>query len=420
MEHIGNIKNNDYKLDLSPGSAVDIRLGLGIDMSDPLNSHNRTVTFSVPTQTPDMPTPDDLVTSNYYISESTSYQEEARKLAASFRAKYGFVSGRAAMSRAKRDIDQKKILWIEIGTQGKGISIPRESIKWSSPPVSESISDLAERRRQFLSDHGSHYVNRIYFGQKIIIRATYNSKIIEERRSFSAAIKAFGGTWGGGASLASSQKNILRSSKTEIDVAIVSGPIDPPGAYYLGGYDDTKEFLSKVKNKDYKVKSGPIQCDLISFWHTLYDYKNTRNIFSIPSAKPVPTEFGVPSGTVLPWIPPSESIVWDEDLNLPVKIIPPEGWIFCDGENGTPKLDGKFPLGTLDPAELRLTAGEEKHDHRVKGATTLVWDPNNTIKDGIMNIEGAKNWNHKHRFDELTDESSNMPPYAMVAYIMKE
>lgn len=108
--------------------------------------------------------------------------------------------------------------------------------------------------------------------------------------------------------------------------------------------------------------------------------------------------------------------------------VAPEGWAICDGTNGTPDLRGRFILSAGQGMGLTLrnindNAGTETHTltiaemptHAHPGATP---DGNNSCECGGgtcicgMNFSGtqAVGGNQAH---------NNMPPYYVLAYIMR-
>jgi microcystin-dependent protein len=108
----------------------------------------------------------------------------------------------------------------------------------------------------------------------------------------------------------------------------------------------------------------------------------------------------------------------------------PSGWALCDGNNGTPNLSGRFVLGSgpgtgLTNRTLNTTGGEENvtltlaqmpaHTHTYDkpgsgwpagdmGSRQGVWRSTDQVSTGWAGSTQAHN---------------NMPPYYVLAYIMK-
>lgn len=104
----------------------------------------------------------------------------------------------------------------------------------------------------------------------------------------------------------------------------------------------------------------------------------------------------------------------------------PTGWALCDGTNGTPDLRGRFILGSSDEHELGETGGEEthtltidempKHDHAIR----CTFESGNTT-GGSMPKRDYGEWNTTVNVQKTGGGSAhnNMPPYYVLAYIMK-
>ncbi len=94
----------------------------------------------------------------------------------------------------------------------------------------------------------------------------------------------------------------------------------------------------------------------------------------------------------------------------------PNGFVICDGTNGTPDLRNKFVVGAGGSFAVDETGGSDNHDH------TFIADPHShTIPAGAGLGPGAS-------FADQTDPASaqgstdtvdNIPPFHSLAYIMK-
>lgn len=414
---LGHIANRDYKLTLPPGNSVGIYTGVGVDMSDPLAPKFRIRVFGAKSALAEEP-PADSIIDRCTVFEQNDYREEAKSLAIAFSAKYGITDGSAAYSKAKREIETKKIFYIEIASEGAGNAIDGGAIHWSSPPVSEKLNEPQEIRDQFLLDYGSHYISRVYFGKLIIIRATIETSDVSEHENFSASIKAVAASWSGSGSVSSTHELLLRSAKVEVIAAVISGGITGT-TLALTSYDDIKNFLASIKSGAIKIANGPIRCDVTSFWHTLSAYPKSRKALSFPVTRPIPATNGVPQGAIISWYPPDESVVYEADDPQKIKtIIAPEGWTVCDGNNGTPNLVGNFIRGAVATADIGLSSGSSSHSHAIAGYTSGETNGHRGPAEGADN-GGGDNWEHQHYFSFTTPETSNIPPFVGLLFLMK-
>lgn len=121
---------------------------------------------------------------------------------------------------------------------------------------------------------------------------------------------------------------------------------------------------------------------------------------------------GVPSGGIIMWSGSIASI--------------PEGWVLCDGNNGTPDLKDKFIIAasqdegatakTNIEGSLKLTGGNTNHGHSVDRQSFTTSGTNGT--DGrtlaikIQGVYGAGN-------NGSTDTVNHIPTYYALAFIMK-
>jgi|APSaa5957512622_1039677.scaffolds.fasta_scaffold33643_2 microcystin-dependent protein len=109
-------------------------------------------------------------------------------------------------------------------------------------------------------------------------------------------------------------------------------------------------------------------------------------------------------------------------------ITPPIGWVLCDGKNGTPDLNGKFILSYDSNHAIGSEGGEETHTL----TTTEIPAHDHALPTvgGYGALPGKQDGktrairypiSYKSRTTKTGSSSShnNMPPYYVLAYIMK-
>lgn len=102
---------------------------------------------------------------------------------------------------------------------------------------------------------------------------------------------------------------------------------------------------------------------------------------------------------------------------------PPTGWAFCDGKNGTPDLRDKFILGKGDKSKISDTGGEAEvtltidqmpsHTHDIPNISQFdrhCGDSSGCAGGSVVGISNATGGGKPH---------NNMPPYYVLAYIIK-
>jgi hypothetical protein len=116
--------------------------------------------------------------------------------------------------------------------------------------------------------------------------------------------------------------------------------------------------------------------------------------------------FMVPRGSILIWSGAVATI--------------PAGWALCDGANGTPDLRSRFVLGFDGVAAIGSTGGTNRHNHTVD---IPAFDSNPGIGTSASGSGGGNNFgSHYHTINPPSAQSSfttMLPPYIMLAYIMK-
>jgi len=118
-----------------------------------------------------------------------------------------------------------------------------------------------------------------------------------------------------------------------------------------------------------------------------------------------PSLSAMPKGTIIGW---------------GVKTAIPQGWVVCNGANGTPDLVGRFPLGTANSSEIGDKVGKADHTHSVSGTTDV---PDNlTVYNGdnrAMQKDGGQRVHHVHHFAATTSSEPLMPLATKIVFIMK-
>ena len=112
---------------------------------------------------------------------------------------------------------------------------------------------------------------------------------------------------------------------------------------------------------------------------------------------------------------------------------PPEGWLLCDGTNGTPDLRGRFVLGigkgeTLTERTLNEKGGFEKvaltveqlpahsHSHNFYNAGLK---HHGSWTEGQIKDSGQGTFNSQTNNTGGNQPHENMPPFYALAYIMR-
>ena len=109
----------------------------------------------------------------------------------------------------------------------------------------------------------------------------------------------------------------------------------------------------------------------------------------------------------------------------------PDGWILCDGNNGTPDLTDKFVIGAGSTYAVGKTGGESshvltidempKHSHKMK-YDSIGWTAirQSSGTNGIVE-NTTSSYDGQYSTEEVGNGNAhnNMPPYYALCYIMK-
>lgn len=94
----------------------------------------------------------------------------------------------------------------------------------------------------------------------------------------------------------------------------------------------------------------------------------------------------------------------------------PSGWALCDGNNGTPDLRNKFEVGAGSAYAVDAFGGAIQHTHPFTGDGhyhTLAMGTDINPGPGIQSLTTDTD------VTGTTDQTSNLPTYYALAYIMK-
>lgn len=125
------------------------------------------------------------------------------------------------------------------------------------------------------------------------------------------------------------------------------------------------------------------------------------------------TLIGVPIGTIIMWY--GEAV--------------PDGWQVCDGTNGTPNLNGKFPLGAGGEYSFREEGGNKEvtltmdnipaHTHKIAYENKKWGDNADNRPFPVGSGSTQNNWETAEAGSKNPKAINIMPPYTVVRFIMR-
>lgn len=103
----------------------------------------------------------------------------------------------------------------------------------------------------------------------------------------------------------------------------------------------------------------------------------------------------------------------------------PDGWVLCDGNNGTPDLRYKFIWGAGAEGDIGVSGGFSEHDHNFTSNTHNHDLTMNLTADGlddgseiIGTLQGPIATDNEVVHGS-TNLATHLPPYYLLAFIMK-
>ena len=405
-----------------------VRVGMGIDMSDPNAPVRRNGSNPVMGGLSKSARPDwepYTINESFTLREATSASEEGDILSAYFKGSYNFASVDAAYDQAVKEHSQSKSIYALLDSDGLTRdledAIGGQAPRWKPNlvPIFEGTEvDPLVYRKQFLLDYGSHYVSSVRYGYRIAIRGKMKTTDISKQKNIRAAFNAtfMSGEAAGGVD--SQHKETLSGSEVELTFVATSGGLyegDQPRPGVLTKLEDILDTLQKLRDGRLVVHAAPVSMSLRTYWNLLPpEFKYARALLYNSGESPVPDGFhGVPRGTVIAWHPREPYRIADDSSDKFLLRVP-QGWALCDGTNGTPNLKDRFVFGTTDINSLGMIGGEKNHSHQASSA-------NNTNKQAKKSGIGKKHdlatAGHAHTVN--VEEGGSYPPFVRLVYLMK-
>ncbi len=418
------ITRPSYDFNLHSGIGNTFKIARGVDFSNPAEPHLTSYSaFPNATAIPGIACEGDgydsqIDTATIVFKEILTTEDEAKWLYANFGAAYGILSLNGAISQVAYESNKQRSVYFNIEAGRTGDTVNGSTLTWVSAPVDAQEPDDEAVLQEFIGKFGTHYIEGIDYGFRISVRGTVRSLDSTRVSEFSAAFKAMGY---GSASLTQGQKSTLTSSDTEFTAVIYAGRTNIT-KLVVTSFEDTMRLVDNIRSGQVQISFAPVRARAVSYFSTLNGYPRVKALFKHDRSSAPLAPYGVPSGTVIPWLP--REIHWSDMTRLPSTLRVPEGWALCDGTNGTPNLVGRFLRGAklLAGAEgdafsgLDLPEGVESHNH---GGTTegpSITPPNSP---GLQHQAAAFPTPAGHVHNVAIGYASHVPPCYGVLYLIR-
>jgi len=97
----------------------------------------------------------------------------------------------------------------------------------------------------------------------------------------------------------------------------------------------------------------------------------------------------------------------------------PAGWAICDTTNGTPNFVSKYPIGTVNKAEIGESLGSDTHTHQFSATTSTPSKGGPSAEVLAFETQGDHKFIHQHDVSGATGNGSSYPPSTKIIFIMK-
>ncbi len=357
--------------------------------------------------------------------KSRTVIEQALYLNAYFSTDYALGGFEAALSYAQERRSTRDTMFLEI-TSKSAEPIPGDfHTTWAEPPFTEALlnadspGDELALLAAFVETYGSHYIESRVEGWRLVWEVSVSKDRSEIRAKVEAALSSFQSK----GEISAGLREVFQSEHVESNAVLVGTAVykDSGDGYPFGGggLDSIDRFLKDYESNKAVVYPAPISVSVRSYRTTLGDHAETARLLA-PSDQGAklgpPPVYGVPTGTVLAWIPKPEH--WRPDVDGTEVIHAPEGWEFLDEALSHPETDDAFVLmGTSVDGDGRdvvgTFAGQASHTHsgRVSRATGK--------KENCDGGSSRKPSHYKHRHDVSIGAARNEPPHLKVFWIRK-
>ena len=372
------------------------------------------------------------------IDKTVTEETEAKNLAVFFSAGFSGLTGGGSASMYRNLARSNKvgstIFYAYLDCLGDTKEIESRDIKWSDTdesrkptPSTLTFANDEVQRDWFLQQFGSHYLRKITYGYRVVIRFEAHTQDQQTVNQIGAAISASFSGFSARGTLNSSAFSTLHNYNVSCKGVVVAGGTKPSIPLVFQSPEDVNDFLRRASKPNgdperIEIITCPINGELWPIRPELQLFPSVSRLlaFDSTSRKATPAEWGVPKGTIIAWSPGPGDLVIENQHRI---IRPPEGWALCDGRGGTPNLSDRFILGSNIPESLGSLSGSL--------ATSTQPPVVQTFESGGIKVSGKLQDQFRLKGDDTYGhthsvvvrlpghEHSFMPPNAKFAFIIK-
>jgi hypothetical protein len=247
-------KAKEHRFPLNPEDGAALKPGVFADMSDP-DSPRLLEHVGLKTAPRARQSVSRVFTE---VASSRDAQLSASSLRVNAKASYlGFIKAKFEYSSEEMSSDRDESLYFVI-SEVSGVEAVGDGLKWDPDNPVPKDPVARQRLEQFTQLYGTHYVQRLYFGKMIVIRATVRETEQENRMKASAALRAafYGFSLKGEAA-----KAVYESTKQyrfDLRAEVLGGKCDKRERLLIRDMASLMRFVEDYEKKEIVIEEGVI------------------------------------------------------------------------------------------------------------------------------------------------------------------
>ncbi len=135
-------------------------------------------------------------------------------------------------------------------------------------------------------------------------------------------------------------------------------------------------------------------------------------------ADAAPISETLPKGAIIAFLPEPDSKFYSDVKSLK-RWLKSQGWVLCDGTQGTPDLNYQMLIGTTNVRQTWQKVGSRTHSHKIGGESGPSRGRVKAVRGGFGRQERIPGDGHKHPIEFVSDTAEHLPLSTRVLFIMK-
>lgn len=174
-----------------------------------------------------------------------------------------FGGGRVGISNDEFDSIRQNSVYARLCTID-GVQVLGERPQWPQKWKLPDADNDRDKLKAFVDEYGTHYVEKLFHGRTISIKATMREERKERKDELEAKLRARLWTFSLDAEYVKRVKEELASYQFDLLISIQGGKADKPEKLLIRNLEELNEFIENLRLGKYKVESVPVAADLLS------------------------------------------------------------------------------------------------------------------------------------------------------------